>query len=81
MCPQRRDGRFFYNANNFRNKDLREWNPQRNDEQDVVITSSGIPYSIKSFFLNLLASKKVLNIDVVGILVTSESRRSIKVGT
>ena len=35
----------FLNANNSKNKELREWNPRRSDEQDVVMTSSGIPLS------------------------------------
>ena len=34
-----------FNANNFSNKDLREWNPRRSDEEDVVMTSSGNPIS------------------------------------
>ena len=33
----------FLNANNSKNKDLREWNPRRSDEEDVVIPSAWIP--------------------------------------
>ena len=35
----------FLNANNSERKDLIESNPRISDEQDVVITSSGIPFS------------------------------------
>ena len=57
MFSPRRDA--FLNANNNRNKDLRESNTKRSDEQDMVITSSRIPTLLKSLFLKLFAVKKV----------------------
>ena len=32
----------YLDANNSKNKDLREWNSRRSDDQEVVIISSGI---------------------------------------
>ena len=49
----------FLNANNSKNKDLREWNARRSHEEDVVITSSGIPLSkIFVFRVNLHFKKR-----------------------
>ena len=48
----------FLNENNFRRKDLRVSNPIISDEQDVVITSSGIPLT-QIFVLRLFAFSKV----------------------
>ena len=59
------------------NKDLRKLNPRRSDEQDVVITSSGIPLSQILVSKVHLFFKKSVHHDVVGILVTSESSWSI----
>ena len=45
------------NANNFRNIDLREWNPRTSDERNVVITSSVIRFS-QIFVSNVFHLKK-----------------------
>ena len=45
------------NVNNSKNKVLRESNYKRRDQQDVVITYSGIKLS-QIFFLKLFALKK-----------------------
>ena len=66
-----------YNANNSKNKDLRGWNSRRSDEQDVVMTSSGIPL-VQIFVSKVICIfKKSVNNDVVGIMVTSESNTEI----
>ena len=63
-----------------KNKDLKEWNPRRSDEQDVEMTSSGIPltqifvYKIIFYF----TCDQYAYHDVVSILVTSESNRSMQ---
>ena len=66
----------FWNANNFRNKDLRELNPRRSDEQDVVIISFGIPlfqiFVSESYF----HSKKSFHHDVTGIIGHKWKRES-----
>ena len=54
-----------------RNKDLREWNPRRNDQHVLLITSSGI--SDSQIFFELFETTKSVQHDVVGSLVTSES--------
>ena len=62
--------------NNSKNKNFREWNPRRSDEQDVMMTSSAIQLS-QMFVSQVIAFKKSIHHDVVGIMVTSDSRLSI----
>ena len=57
----------FLKANNSKNKDLRVWNLWR-DEEDVVVTSSGIPLSIIILFLKVICILQSVHHDVVGIL-------------
>ena len=60
------------NANNFRNKDLRESNPIRNDHHVFLIISSEIPPSQIFVFRVYLHLKKHPSRRIVGILVTSK---------
>ena len=66
----------FLYANNSKNKDLRVWNPRRIEEQDMVIISSGIRLS-QTFLCKVICILKSVHHDVVGIMVTSESRLNI----
>ena len=66
----------FLNTNNSKNKDLREFNPRKNDEQDVVINYSGIGFS-QIFISKVICILNRVHLDVVGMLVTSESSCSI----
>ena len=60
----------FLNTKNSKNKNLREWNPRRSGEQDVVWSSPLGFHSFKSLFLKLFAFKKsVHHDDVVGVVV------------